>query len=101
MTSGSPDMCTSESINVGMLTSSNAAAMSSSDVSNGSPACGLRMCHSTQHRDCVYLVIGGFVRHVVIDGPGRVRVADGPEPVPPGDDGAVVAVDAAAICGSD
>jgi 2-desacetyl-2-hydroxyethyl bacteriochlorophyllide A dehydrogenase len=41
------------------------------------------------------------VRHVVIDGPGSVRVAEAPDPVPPGAGGAVVTVDAAAICGSD
>jgi 2-desacetyl-2-hydroxyethyl bacteriochlorophyllide A dehydrogenase len=41
------------------------------------------------------------VRHVVIDGPGSVAVTDAPDPTPPGADGAVVAVDAAAICGSD
>jgi 2-desacetyl-2-hydroxyethyl bacteriochlorophyllide A dehydrogenase len=38
---------------------------------------------------------------VVIDGPGRVRLVDSPDAVPPGPDGAVVAVEAAAICGSD
>jgi len=41
------------------------------------------------------------VQHVMIEGPGRVVVADAPDPVPPGPDGAVVSVDAAAICGSD
>jgi 2-desacetyl-2-hydroxyethyl bacteriochlorophyllide A dehydrogenase len=41
------------------------------------------------------------MRHVVIEGPGRVRVAEAPDPEPPGEDGAVVAVEAAAICGSD
>jgi len=41
------------------------------------------------------------MRQVFIDGPGRVRVIDAPEPVPPGRDGAVVAVEASAICGSD
>lgn len=41
------------------------------------------------------------MRHVVIDGPGRVTVADAPDPTPPGRDGVVVQVDAAAICGSD
>jgi 2-desacetyl-2-hydroxyethyl bacteriochlorophyllide A dehydrogenase len=41
------------------------------------------------------------VRHVVIDGPGSVRVTEAPDPAPPGAGGAVVAVDAAAICGSD
>jgi 2-desacetyl-2-hydroxyethyl bacteriochlorophyllide A dehydrogenase len=41
------------------------------------------------------------MRHVVIEGPGRVRVEDAPDPAPPGPDGAVVAVEAAAICGSD
>ena len=39
--------------------------------------------------------------HVVIDGPRQVRVAGAPDAVPPGTDGAVVAVDAAGICGSD
>jgi 2-desacetyl-2-hydroxyethyl bacteriochlorophyllide A dehydrogenase len=37
----------------------------------------------------------------VIEGPGRVRVAEAPEPVVPGPGGAVVSVDATAICGSD
>jgi 2-desacetyl-2-hydroxyethyl bacteriochlorophyllide A dehydrogenase len=41
------------------------------------------------------------VRQVFIDGPGRVRVTEAPDPVPPGPGGAVVAVDATAICGSD
>ena len=41
------------------------------------------------------------MRHVVIDGPGSVLVADAPDPVPPGAGGAVVTVDAASICGSD
>jgi len=41
------------------------------------------------------------VRHVMIEGPGRVLVAEAPDPVPPGPDGAVVSVDATAICGSD
>jgi 2-desacetyl-2-hydroxyethyl bacteriochlorophyllide A dehydrogenase len=41
------------------------------------------------------------VRHVVIDGPRQVRVVDAPDPVLPGSDGAVVAVEATAICGSD
>jgi predicted nucleic acid-binding Zn-ribbon protein len=35
-------MWMSDNINVGMLTSSNASAISSSDVVNGCPACGLR-----------------------------------------------------------
>ena len=35
-------MCTSDSISVGMLTSSSASAISSSEVVNGCPACGLR-----------------------------------------------------------
>jgi 2-desacetyl-2-hydroxyethyl bacteriochlorophyllide A dehydrogenase len=43
----------------------------------------------------------GSVLQVVIEGPGRVRVVEGPEPVPPGRDGAVVAIEASAICGSD
>jgi 2-desacetyl-2-hydroxyethyl bacteriochlorophyllide A dehydrogenase len=41
------------------------------------------------------------VRQVVIDGPGQVRLAEAPDAVPPGADGAVVAVEATAICGSD
>jgi len=41
------------------------------------------------------------VLQVVIEGPGRVRLAEGPDPAPPGPDGAVVAVEASAICGSD
>jgi 2-desacetyl-2-hydroxyethyl bacteriochlorophyllide A dehydrogenase len=41
------------------------------------------------------------VLHVVIDGPHQVRVAEAPDAVPPDARGAVVAVDAAAICGSD
>ena len=39
--------------------------------------------------------------HVVIDGPRQVRVVEAPDAVPPDARGAVVAVDAAAICGSD
>ena len=38
---------------------------------------------------------------VVIEGPGRVGLVEGPDPVPPGPDGAVVAIEASAICGSD
>ncbi len=38
---------------------------------------------------------------VVIDGPHQVRVVEAPDAVPPDANGAVVAVDAAAICGSD
>ncbi len=38
---------------------------------------------------------------VCIEGPGRVRLVEAPDPVPPGPDGAVVAVEASAICGSD
>lgn len=41
------------------------------------------------------------MRSVVIDSPGSVRVDTRPDPVLPGADGAVVAVTAAAICGSD
>jgi 2-desacetyl-2-hydroxyethyl bacteriochlorophyllide A dehydrogenase len=41
------------------------------------------------------------VRHVVIDGPRSVTVAEAPDAVLPGADGVVVAVDATAICGSD
>ena len=38
---------------------------------------------------------------MVIDGPGLVSVLEAPDPVPPGPAGAVVAVQATAICGSD
>jgi 2-desacetyl-2-hydroxyethyl bacteriochlorophyllide A dehydrogenase len=41
------------------------------------------------------------VRHVVIEGTHQVRVVDAPDSVLPGPGGAVVAVDATAICGSD
>ncbi|MCG5434055.1 alcohol dehydrogenase catalytic domain-containing protein [Mycobacterium sp. MYCO198283] len=41
------------------------------------------------------------MRSVLVDGPGAIRVDDRPDPVLPGPDGAVVAVTAAAICGSD
>lgn len=41
------------------------------------------------------------MRHVVVTGPGSVEVRDAPDPALPGPDGAVVAVDVAAICGSD
>jgi 2-desacetyl-2-hydroxyethyl bacteriochlorophyllide A dehydrogenase len=41
------------------------------------------------------------VRHVVITGPGCVEVQEAPEPALLGADGAIVAVDATAICGSD
>ena len=41
------------------------------------------------------------MRHVVIDGPGHVVVAEAPEPTLPDARGAVVEVDATAICGSD
>jgi threonine dehydrogenase-like Zn-dependent dehydrogenase len=41
------------------------------------------------------------VRHVVIDGPHSVKVLEAPDAVVPGPDGAVVEVDATAICGSD
>ena len=41
------------------------------------------------------------MRNVVITGPGAVEVRDAPDPVLPGPDGAVVAVEASAICGSD
>lgn len=41
------------------------------------------------------------MRSVLIDGPASVRVDDRPDPVLPGADGAVVAVTASAICGSD
>jgi 2-desacetyl-2-hydroxyethyl bacteriochlorophyllide A dehydrogenase len=41
------------------------------------------------------------MRTVVIDAPGQIRVEHRPDPVLPGPDGAIVAVSAAAICGSD
>ncbi len=41
------------------------------------------------------------MRHVVIDGPRSVRVLEAPDPVLLGADGAVVSVEATAICGSD
>ena len=41
------------------------------------------------------------MRHVMIDGPGSVVVADAPDPVLVDDAMAIVAVDATAICGSD
>ncbi len=41
------------------------------------------------------------MQQVFIDGPGRVRLVEGPDPTPPGPDGVVVAVEASAICGSD
>jgi 2-desacetyl-2-hydroxyethyl bacteriochlorophyllide A dehydrogenase len=41
------------------------------------------------------------LRHVVIEGAGRVVVVEAPDPEVPGPDGAVVEVEAAAICGSD
>jgi 2-desacetyl-2-hydroxyethyl bacteriochlorophyllide A dehydrogenase len=41
------------------------------------------------------------MRHVVITGPGSVEVRDAPDPSPPESDGAVIAVEASAICGSD
>ncbi len=37
----------------------------------------------------------------MIEGPGRVEVVEAPDPTAPGPDGAVVSVDATAICGSD
>jgi threonine dehydrogenase-like Zn-dependent dehydrogenase len=40
------------------------------------------------------------MHNVVITGPGSVEVREAPDPVPPGLDGAVVAVDAAGICTS-
>src|SRR3954447_24070012 len=85
-----------------MLTSSSAAAMSSSLVANGSPACGLRMpgtVHTCRNPTCSSTV--RRVRTVVIDGPGSVTVETRPDPVLPGPDGALVRVDVAAICGSD
>jgi len=44
---------------------------------------------------------GDRVLQVVIDGPHSVRVDEVPDSVRPGPDGAVVAVEATAICGSD
>ncbi|GFG65147.1 putative zinc-binding alcohol dehydrogenase [Mycobacterium kubicae] len=41
------------------------------------------------------------MRTVVIDGPRSIRVEHRPDPALPGPDGAIVAVTAAAICGSD
>lgn len=41
------------------------------------------------------------MRSVVIDGPAAVRIDHRPDPALPGPDGAVVAVTASAICGSD
>ncbi|HET6965262.1 MAG TPA: alcohol dehydrogenase catalytic domain-containing protein [Acidimicrobiales bacterium] len=41
------------------------------------------------------------MRHVVIDGPRSVKVLDAPDPSPPDASGAVVQVEASAICGSD
>lgn len=41
------------------------------------------------------------MRHVVIDGPQSVKVLDAPDPSPPDADGAVIRVEASAICGSD
>jgi 2-desacetyl-2-hydroxyethyl bacteriochlorophyllide A dehydrogenase len=49
----------------------------------------------------VRLLYGPPVRTVVIDGPGQVRVETRPDPALPGADGAVVSVEATAICGSD
>lgn len=41
------------------------------------------------------------MRHVIIDGTKSVSLVTAPDPVPPGEDGVVVEVDATAICGSD
>lgn len=41
------------------------------------------------------------MRAVVVDGPASIRVDTRPDPLLPGPDGAIVAVTAAAICGSD
>jgi threonine dehydrogenase-like Zn-dependent dehydrogenase len=41
------------------------------------------------------------VRHVIIEGQGKVRVEDSPDPELPGPDGCIVGVDATSICGSD
>ena len=40
------------------------------------------------------------IQNVVISGPGAVEVREAPDPSPPGRDGAVVSVEATAICGS-
>jgi 2-desacetyl-2-hydroxyethyl bacteriochlorophyllide A dehydrogenase len=42
-----------------------------------------------------------LVRTVVVEGSAKVSIAEVPDPVLPGPDGAVVAVEATAICGSD
>lgn len=41
------------------------------------------------------------MHNVVITGPGAVELREAPDPVRPGSDGAVVAVESSAICGSD
>src|SRR3974390_46125 len=41
------------------------------------------------------------MRHVVIDAPHSVKVLDAADPTPPDAEGAVVQVEASAICGSD
>ncbi len=51
-------MWTRDSINVGMLTSSSAAAISSSEVVKGTPACGLRINRSRGGTRAVLPAIG-------------------------------------------
>jgi 2-desacetyl-2-hydroxyethyl bacteriochlorophyllide A dehydrogenase len=46
-------------------------------------------------------VLSGYMRTVLINGSGSVSVETVPDPVLPGPDGAIVAVEATAICGSD
>jgi 2-desacetyl-2-hydroxyethyl bacteriochlorophyllide A dehydrogenase len=97
-------MWTSDSMRVGMLTSRSAAAISASEVAKGSPACGFRIGVSQYTTFGLCLLVSeveSTVRHVVIEGAGAVLVVDAADPEPPGPDGAVVAVEASAICGSD
>jgi 2-desacetyl-2-hydroxyethyl bacteriochlorophyllide A dehydrogenase len=46
-------------------------------------------------------VLSGYMRTVMITGQGEVSVESVPDPVLPGPDGAIVSVEATAICGSD
>jgi 2-desacetyl-2-hydroxyethyl bacteriochlorophyllide A dehydrogenase len=46
-------------------------------------------------------VLSGYMRTVLINGSGSVSVETVPDPVLPGPEGAIVAVEATAICGSD
>src|SRR3954451_22450874 len=46
-------------------------------------------------------VLSGPMRTVMVTGAGQVSVEPGPDPVLPGPEGAVIAVEATAICGSD